>query len=834
MWEMENSDQSSSKLRSIYLYIPLVFSLFSLLTACVTLKDPEGSQLHQTAVIGKVDAQSSFGQSFVSRRGQFNGIDLWLSIDPESQERTGTLFIELYHNPEQANPLAVVPLSFSDIAQSRPVTISFPPQAGSPGQDYYLSMNTSGGSVQVFGRAEDAYPYGTANLNGKPIAADAAFRLSYDYGLQGMITDLQKFLFDVWLIFPLGLALIVPGWLLLNLSGVGKGFDLGAQIAISVGISLAIVPILMTWTSLLGITWSSVSVLFTAGLVSAFALWRFWSTKAWRVLKIDWYGFALLGIFILSLAVRLAMVRDLFAPAWVDSVHHGVITRLITETGGFPDNYSPYLSIDSANYHPGFHSVLATFLWLSGLELQTGMLALGQVLNALTIFGTYLFTVTITRDRTAGVFAALITGLITPMPAYYSSWGRYTQLAGLLILPVAFVIIKQGYALLNNSSSNYGDLYTPRHFFGLIASKWTLLLLAGITIGGLFLTHYRVAAFLICLIFADFISQIWPKLKKGATWRDLLWEIVLILVAGVIAILLIAPWLPPTFTTLLIPKFQAWRGGNVRLFDGFAWVFLNSALGQYALVLSALGLIWGIIKRRWFTLTLVLWVVMLFILANLAHWGLPGSVLINNLSVEITLFIPISVLGGYLFSELFKKGRRVIPLSWHKWYYLGVGFTSIVIGLIGARQLLPILNPITFLFREADRPALNWLEENIPEGETVLINPFAWGYGLYAGQDGGYWASTLAGHRTIPPPVLYGLSNTPEDIQQINKLSQQVIENGDNAETLHELMIEAGIQYVFTGARGGAISPRALLDSQLFELLYDKDGTWTFRVNQNP
>ena len=35
--------------------------------------------------------------------------------------------------------------------------------------------------------------------------------------------------------------------------------------------------------------------------------------------------------------------------------------------------------------------------------------------------------------RIGGLAAALIVGVFTPMPAYYTSWGRYTQLAALLI-----------------------------------------------------------------------------------------------------------------------------------------------------------------------------------------------------------------------------------------------------------------------------------------------------------------------------------------------------------------------------------------------------------------
>jgi hypothetical protein len=450
------------------------------------------------------------------------------------------------------------------------------------------------------------------------------------------------------------------------------------------------------------------------------------------------------------------------------------------------------------------------------------------------IFGTYLFTVTLTKSRSAGVIAAQITGLITPMPAYYSSWGRYTQLTGLLILPVAFAIIRQSYFLRDDVISDHEFPGAARLFSDLVRRNWPLFIMGGISVGGLFLTHYRVSAFLLCLVIADLIIHTWPQIKKGAITYDFIWQIICLFMIGVVGIFLVFPWLPPTFRTLLIPKVQTWRGGNVRLFDGFSWVFLESALGRYGMALAALGLVWAIIKRHWFSLTLVLWILLLFFLANLAYWKLPGSVLINNLSVEIILFIPISVLGGYAVSEIIKAGMLFMPLRWQKWYFVGVAITSIAIGIIGSRQLLPLLNPITFLFREADERALNWLGENTPKGETIVINPFAWGYGLYAGQDGGYWASPIAGRGTIPPPVLYGLSNTPEDTQRINTFIQQIIENGDNPENLYQMMTDAGIQYLYTGVRGGVISPQALIDSSLFELVYQADGASTFKAVRNP
>jgi hypothetical protein len=101
--------------------------------------------------------------------------------------------------------------------------------------------------------------------------------------------------------------------------------------------------------------------------------------------KIDWTVPALGGIFLLAAGVRLAMVRDLAAPAWVDSVHHALIIRQILELGMLPQNYLPTMESQYATYHSGFHAASAFFLWLSSMPLPAGLLLFSQFLNALCI-----------------------------------------------------------------------------------------------------------------------------------------------------------------------------------------------------------------------------------------------------------------------------------------------------------------------------------------------------------------------------------------------------------------------------------------------------------------
>ena len=154
------------------------------------------------------------------------------------------------------------------------------------------------------------------------------------------------------------------------------------------------------------------------------------------------------------------------------------------------------------------------------------------------------------------------------------------------------------------------------------------------------------------------------------------------------------------------------------------------------------------------------------------------------------------------------------------------------VAILGAQHLLPKLNPVTFLAREADIPAITWIDWNIPEEEVILINPTGWGYGLYMGNDGGYWISPLTGLRTTPPSVLYGLGK-PAEIDTINQLVEQLLSIGEDAQAVWRLMRNNNIRYVYIGARGGILSPKALSESGLFLIRYQQDGSWVFETLEN-
>jgi hypothetical protein len=791
-----------------------------LLSGCVSLQDAEVSQVFRADQVGVISKDHRVGQSLISRRSGLNSVQLYLRpLGDQAQWPDQILTFKLYHSPQDAAPLVQSRLSLQALSQRDPAAFNFAPQNDPPQTSYYIELSVDSGQVAVSGRNDNQYPGGQLYVDGAAQNKDLSFSTSYDYGTAATWLDMQTWLGRLWLLIPLLLGLWLPGRLLLRLTHFEDGLDSGERLALSVGLSLAVIPTVMVWTTLLGLRWQAGSVWAAALILLAVYLWlqRAPMLKFLRSLR----GYrpsplmlALLAVVLFSGGLRLAMVRDLSASPWVDSIQHAMITQMIVEQGHFPTSYAPYIQMDTANYHSGFHSSLAVFLWLSGLDIASGMLWFGQVLNALMVLAVYQFTKLATRSPAAGVVAALICGVFTPMPAYYTSWGRYTQLAGLLILPGAVTFID---ALFRAPTGQ----------------KRGAFFLAALAASGLTLTHYRVLAFMLCLVLAylvvRFITSIGDASRRGGFWRSLAW----LAGAGLAAILLTLPWLPGTLETLVLP-----RSGVIAqppsFFGDFAWGYLNSAWGRQALWLATGGLLLALLRRWKLAVISVLWVGLMFFLANLGALRLPGGNFINNSSVEISLFMPIAVLGGTFVADLFDLAKGYLP-AWGKPALAGLLVLGGVASTFFAGQaLLPILNPVTMLFREGDRPAIAWVAENVPADASILINPFSWGYGIYAGNDGGYWIVPLAQRRTLPPPILYGYDNNQARRSARIDFEKQVLDLSSDPAGLHALLLEQHIDYIYLGVRGGALSPSLLSHDPGFQVLYAQGGAWVFRVRHTP
>ena len=120
------------------------------------------------------------------------------------------------------------------------------------------------------------------------------------------------------------------------------------------------------------------------------------------------------------------------------------------------------------------------------------------------------------------------------------------------------------------------------------------------------------------------------------------------------------------------------------------------------------------------------------------------------------LFMPLSVLAGYFTQQVASFTNQLIPVRWIRVHDVLVFLLGCYLSILGAQKQIGCLNPNTILYRQEDEAAMTWIKANVPEDETIVINPTGWGYGLYMGNDGGYWISPLTGRVTIPSNALYG------------------------------------------------------------------------------
>jgi uncharacterized membrane protein len=203
---------------------------------------------------------------------------------------------------------------------------------------------------------------------------------------------------------------------------------------------------------------------------------------------------------------------------------------------------------------------------------------------------------------------------------------------------------------------------------------------------------------------------------------------------------------------------------------------------------------------------------------------------INNTSVTISLFFPITSLTGYLIAWVYTGWRNLVRKERRWIVQTGFAILILVTSVIASRTLVTILNPVTILTRQADLVAINWIETNLPEDAVIAVNPFLWGYGVYAGSDGGFWISPIAGRRTVPPPVLSGIDYRSQASLETRRLSEQILQASRDPAKLSQTLLDAGVGYVFLGGKAGAFSSEILSASPYFQEIFQKNGVRIYKV----
>lgn len=624
------------------------------------------------------------------------------------------------------------------------------------------------------------------------------------------------------------IVLLVPGLAVLALAGL-RPVDPLVHLGLAFGAGLATQPLLYLWASAAGLAVGAGTWLLLLVLAVGTLAWRWRAVSRSTIAGTRRFGpahWALLGLVACALAARWWAVRDLTVPLWGDSFQHSLQVKMFLLDRGLPHDWRPFADLASYSYHFGLHAGVATLAWLTGLPVHRALLIAGQLLMVLQLFTAFALAAGLTGRPWVGVGAALAAAGLSPMPAYFVNWGRYTQLAGQVLLPAAALAAVWAAAGLRRSERK--ELRRP--------AAWRGVVLAGWLVAGLALTHYLVTVFFTAFAAAWVLVGTVPEPRIGqdadrdravesagaATARTTSFHIVgwlrgcLARVGGLLPVAvvsfgLVLPWVPRVLgghldemagqlMTTRVATDAYGIAGPALVWGG--WAAVDRHLGLPLLAALVLATVWGLARRQSAAVLGLLWAGLMLLAAYPGAVGLPVSGLVKDFTVVIGLYLPAGLVVGAALGELVAVERARWPRT------EGVAVAGIVLlGAVLAWRQRDVVDAAYLLATSADERAAAWIRANTPADAVFLVSSFdAFGDSVQAGDDGGWWLPVLADRRTTVPPITVGIERgaDPGYRERVNELARVCREDLDGP-ACRTGLDAAGVAYAYVGPTGKAL-----------------------------
>lgn len=768
-----------------------------------------------------INSSERIAQSFTSLYRGFNNFGLY--ILPEKQVE-GSLVLKVFEN---SNPRELVfqeeyPIN---ISKKEYLSLDFSPLVGSDLQDYFLELTWTGNKPLAFQTQNaKAYDQGSLYVNDLPVQAQLDFDLNYDK-TQLVIGLAETGFAWVWKLLLTSLLLITPGWALLStLWKRWSSYDTLTKLALSSGFSVALYPLLFLASSFLGFQPGETGFVWLV-LVASILLLIVRQRRALVAMRsnnfsksIDlWKGFkgclrsswVIIVILLVIVFTKLWVIRAVEIPLWGDSYQHTVITQLIMEQGGLFDSWQPYAEYRTFTVHFGFHSLATVYAWISNSSASQAVVWMGQILNILSALTIFPIAKRIAnQNKWAGILAVIFAALIFKYPHFYVNWGRYAQLSGLVVLPVAAFLLNDG---LFSKESGYKDL-----------------LIIPVVLGGMTMLYFRMPFFFVLLWSPLFVFE-FVKWAKSPQFN-------LAVFIKKFAISIIGPGLIGVFLYLRISggvlAENANSGLTVSIQTALSVVNNNLKLIKnyyetFYLLLIVLSIILSLLKKNWKPLLLAIGFLLLHFFYFGTAIGFPFASYMDGFSIHIMSFVPFSILCGYLLGELFLNLEKINRYS--------PQLLLILIVLVSAYFAKNVTDKAKHeVANWADLRAFEWIKENTEPDSLFLVN----GFNIYSdtssvGSDGGWWIPLLTGRRNTMPPQ-YALLNEKPIVPGYSQLIPEIIvwlenNNPDSPEGI-DALCEWGIDYVYIGQKQGGVNDATPLlkwqdweDSEILTPVYLQD-----------
>lgn len=798
----------------------------------------------------------SIGQTFVAAHAGLEGVQFFLDL---ASGGDGYVVMHIRSGPEAVDDLRLSRMPVNAVTERRYYNFNFPSLPGSQREYYYALLEIEGeGEVQVLAGPGDAYLEGSLYQNQDPVDAQATFRLSYNLLPATLGLARQTF---TWIGFLLiGLAVFVlPGWGLFTWIWPGwSSLDWPSKLGLSAGLSLAIYPLFLLWTDLIGVHLGRLYAWlpFLAGLAAI--AWRIRSLRRGKTHNADdnastfisrlpafsFHYMALLLVLAVIVGTRFWAIRALEAPMWGDSVQHSVIAQLLIDNNGLFNSWTPYTPYQSLTVQYGYPAAVAVYSWFSESSSIKAALVVGQIANILAVFTIYPLALRVSRgSHWAATGAVLVAGLFTPVPAIYVNWGRYAQLAGQAILPVSLWMLWDSLSQPLNKTADY-EQKTQETLWNIWKYiSWPKVVFSGLALAGMTLTYYRMPFYYTTFVFA--LLTTWGLSR----WRIRLKQwlpriIVLSLVAG-FSIISCLPWGLRVMGGHLASMVEAGMTSSspleAILVDYRVWSELYFYIPKIVVLLALAGLVWGLLRKQLEIAAIGLWVIGLASLVASSLTRVPGTNMMQNFAVVIALYIPVGILTGWLFGDI--SGYKLFQGKTGQ-----VALAAIVAAAAfwGGWEQRDMADPDSFaMVTRPDVRAAAWIVENLPSDSRFLVEGFRIYNGSTAvGSDAGWWLPLLAhGENTMPPQ--YALMNEvpirPDYNQNVVNLVAHLESTSAVSNDSLSALCEWGITHVYIGQGQGKVSaekiqlfkPDQFISSPFFRQIYHQDRVYIFSLDFN-
>jgi len=624
---------------------------------------------------------------------------------------------------------------------------------------------------------------------------------------------------------------VLPGWGLLEFLWGGRALVFFEKLGLSAALSLCLYPILMLYSGLAAVkagpflAWGPGSIALLSLVFKYRKRRRAVSRKApasetdadplHRVQGTRFVGVLSVVTVCLLLATRLAAVRGMSVPAWGDSVQHTFAVQRILESGGLFQSWAPYAPIASFTYHFGFHASAAAWAWLTGLPAPQAVLVCGQVINVLAVLAFFPLVVRLSGTTWAGLAAILLAGFLMQQPGYFVNWGRYTQLAGQVILLGVLWFFDVVWS---------GDK-KPR--LGTLALLFLLIL-------GVPLTHVRVAVIMAVAAVCWGVWGIWHFRKTVRAWagRALAFSITA-LAAAVCAI----PWIKVVLGNRFMIHVIKPMDGMMPRTDIELWQRLDFYYGDGFWVLAVLGFLLALRFLPRLAWPVGLWCGLTFLAANPFLIGIKaGRGFLNNEVLVLALYIPLALIMGGLLGEAW---RTIFPSRLGK----GLILAGLALGLsLGTGLQIRIVDPRFQMVTESDLSVFGWIKTHVPENACFLVNGFlAFDGDVAVGSDAGWWLPFYARRANTMPPALYYVERLEDglDRDRFRRIITDVRATTGDPKALREILVREKISHVFLGEKRGSVGYQAietvpelwLRSNPDFSLLHQQGKAQVWRFN---